>query len=212
MAIPVPIPITEGRLSQSCSIYTTAGGNVDATNLLNGWFATNDLLASSSIDPISYLISVMAILGASKPVGSVDKIDITQSREIERIYSIGAHAFEPYRMVPKAIKTRLALSNIVLNNGDFLSKPGFSSWNLYYQQMPLILRQDLVNPQKPTEALSVLYFDCWIAENPCTFDLTSTTGNLVRQAIVMECGRVMASNSSYLSGLAKGVSRGGVKF
>ena len=217
MAEQVPIPKTIGRLSQSCSIYTTPGGNVDLTNLLNGWLTTNDMQASSALDPAAFLALVQTMLGTNKPVGSVDKIEIAQTREIERIYSIGSYAFEPYRMVPKAIKTRLTLSNIVLNDdasGDFLSKPGFSSWNLYYQQAPFIIRQDLVNPQTGNEPVSILYFDCWIAENPCTFDLGPNNANLVRQQIVIDCGRIMSSASSYYSGSqsTRKVNRGGTKF
>ena len=208
----VPIPKTEGRLSQSCSIYATPGGNVDPTNLLNGWLTTNDMQSSSALDPVSFMMSVAAMLGASKPIGSTEKIVINQTREIERIYSIGSYAFEPYRMVPKAIKTRLTLSSIMLYNGDFLSKPGFSSWNLYYQQAPFIIRQDLVDPSQPTKALSVLYFDCWIAENPSTFDLSVNTGNLVKQEIVVDCGRVMASNSTYFGNAATTVKKSNLKF
>jgi len=185
---------------------------VDPTNLLNGWLTTNDMQSSSALDPVSFMMSVAAMLGASKPIGSVDKIEITQTREIERIYSIGSYAFEPYRMVPKAIKTRLQLSSILLYSGDFLSKPGFSSWNLYYQQAPFIIRQDLVDPSEPTKALSVLYFDCWIAENPCTFDLSATNNNLVRQSIVVDCGRVMASNSTYFGNAATTVKKNNLKF
>ena len=213
MANQVPLPITEGRLSQSCAIYTTSNGNVDPANLANGWLTTNDLQASSAVDPVSFLNSVLAMLGASKPIGSIEKIDISQTRDVERIYSIGSYAFEPYRMVPKSVKTKLTLSNVVLNSGDFLSAVGFSSWNLYYQQAPFIIRQDLVNPRDQADVTAVLYFDCWISNNPCTFDLTGTNNNLVRQQVEVECGRVMASNSTYIGNAAKlSISKPSLKF
>ena len=201
MANKVPLPITAGRLSQSCAIYTTTGGNVSTSNLVNGWLTTNDLQASSALDPVSFLNGVLAMLGASKPIGSIEKIDISQVRDIERIYSVGSYAFEPYRMVPKAVKTKLTLNNIVLNSGDFLATVGFNSWNLYYQQAPFLIRQDLRDPAGG-DTVTVLYFDCWISSNPCTFDLSNPTGNLVRQTIDVECGRVMASNSSFLGNAA----------
>jgi hypothetical protein len=155
---------------------------------------TNDLQASSALDPVAYLVIILAMLGANKPLGSIENVQISQTRDIERIYSIGSYAFEPYRMVPKAVKTKLTLSNIVLNRGDFLSSLGFCSWNLYYQQAPFIIRQDLANPLDPKKALTVLYFDCWIAAMPTTFDLSQTNNNLVRQTIEVECGRVMTSD------------------
>ena len=154
------------------------------------------------------------MLGANQPIGSIDKIEISQTREVERIYSIGSYAFEPYRMVPKAVKTKLLLSSIVLNRGDFLAAVGFSSWNLYYQQAPFIIRQELADPSNPDQALTVLYFDCWISSNPCTFDLSSATNNLVRQQIEVECGRVMASNSTYYgdAGKPRAVKKTNLKF
>jgi hypothetical protein len=142
------------------------------------------------------------MLGASKPLGSIDKIEISQAREVERIYSIGSYAFEPYRMVPKAVKTKLTLSNVVLNSGDFLAAVGFNSWNLFYQQAPFLIRQDLVDPTKANNTITVLYFDCWISVNPTTFDLSNPTANLVRQTIEVECGRVMSSASSYFGNAA----------
>ena len=152
------------------------------------------------------------MLGASKPLGSIEKIEISQAREVERIYSIGSYAFEPYRMVPKAVKTRLTLNNVVLNSGDFLAAVGFNSWNLYYQQAPFIIRQDLVDPTNASNAVIVLYFDCWISSNPTTFDLGGATSNLVRQTIEVECGRVMTSSSSYFGNPASSVVKRNVQF
>jgi hypothetical protein len=143
------------------------------------------------------------MLGTSKPIGSIEKIEISQARDVERVYSIGSYAFEPYRMVPKAVKTTLTLNNVVLNSGDFLATVGFNSWNLFYQQAPFLIRQDLADPTDSSNRVSVLYFDCWISVNPTTFDLSSATNNLVRQTIVVECGRVMASNSSFFGNAAK---------
>lgn len=159
------------------------------------------------------------MLGANQPVGSIEKLEISQTREIERIYSVGSFAFEPYRMVPKAVRTKLTLNSVVLNpngkngGGDFLAKVGFNSWNLYYQQAPFIIRQDLINPVNTQDVIVLLFFDCWITVNPCTFDLSTPTTNLVRQQIEVECGRMMASDSTiYGNSTTSKIVRRNMKF
>ncbi len=195
----VPLPHTHGRLSQSCYLYCTGGGNTSLTNAISAFLTSNDLQANSSVDPVSVLSGIVNLLGASTPLGHVDNLLVHQSREVERVYGIGAHAFDPSFMVPKAVQTSLELNNIVIydrSGGDFLSALGFNAWNLYYQQSPVIIRQDLDNPDGHTPE-SVLYLDCWITELPTRFDLSSDTGNLVRQNVIMTCGRVLASSSLY---------------
>ncbi len=123
----IPLPQSEGRLSQSCDIFATSQGNIDPTGLAS-WLISNDLQASGSFtDPLSYLSSVAAQLGTAQQLGSIERLEIRTARDTERIYSLGRFAFEPYRVVPKTIKTELQLSKVVLYTGDILSSLGFPS-------------------------------------------------------------------------------------
>lgn len=198
----VPIPQTLGRLSQSCDIFSSKGGNLGADSALNSFLSTNDLQAASSVDPLSFLNSVVALLGTAKSLGSIEKLEVSQTRDIDRIYSLGSYAFEPYRVVPRAVKTSLNLSKIVLYKEDFLKSVGFNSYNIYYQQAPFIIRQTLINPTDPdADPDVILFFDCWIASNPFTFDLSSGD-NLVKQNVRVECGRVFSSGASFINNAA----------
>ena len=200
----VPIPQTLGRLSQSCDIFASTGGNLGLDSVLNSFLSTNDLQAANAIDPLSFLNSVVAILSTAEPLGSIDKIEISQTRDVERIYALGSHSFEPYRVVPRSVKTSLTLSKVVLYKEDFLKSVGFNSYNLYYQQAPFIIRQTLINPTDANADPDVLlFFDCWIASNPFTFDLGSGD-NLVRQSIRVECGRVFSSSASFMNNTGSG--------
>lgn len=187
---------------------------MDQTNIINSFLSTNDLQASSGVDPLSFLSSLSALLGTSRPVGSIERIDISQTREIERIHSIGSYAFEPHRLVPKAIRTTLTLHKVVLYKEDFLKSVGFNSYNLYYQQAPFIIRQTLIDPTDPSGNPDVIvYFDCWVSHNPMTFDLTSSTGNLVKQAVEVQCGRVFVSSAQFIYGkLARKLTRKNIPF
>lgn len=208
----VPLPQTKGRLSQSCDIFATTGGNVDITNTINSFLSTNDLQASSGMDPLAFIGAIAAQLGTSRQMGSIEKLEIAQTREVERIYGLGSYAYEPYRIVPKAVKTSLTLHKVVLYTEDFLSSVGFNSYNLYYQQAPFIIRQTLLNPNKPNEDPDVIfYFDCWVVGNPITFDLASNQ-NLVKQEIKVECGRMFVASAQFLAAtFTKKLTRNGIK-
>lgn len=204
----VPLPQTLGRLSQSCDIFATTGGNVSLAGTFDSFLSSNDMQSSSGVDPLSFLSSLSAILSTTKPLGSVEKLEISQIREVERIYGIGAYAFEPQRIVPKAIRTSLTLHKVMLYNEDFLKSVGFNSYNIFYQQAPFIIKQTLVNPNPRTvfgqtdlgDPDVIIYFDCWITTNPMTFDLTANGANLVKQEIKVECGRVFVSSAQFLYG------------
>jgi len=195
-----PLPLTSGRLAQSCDIFASSGGNTDLSGAFDSFLATNDLQSSGAVDPLAFLNSMAALLGTQKRVGSLEKIEIQQVREIDRIYGLGSYAFEPYRVIPKAIKTSLTLTKVVLYNEDFLKAVGYNSYNLFYQQAPFIIRQVLIDPNNPDKDPDVLfYFDCWIASNPYTFDLSAGGSNLVKQEVKVECGRIMISGANYLA-------------
>ena len=203
----IPLPETSGRLAQTVDLFASSGGNTDLSSAFDSFLATNDLQSSGAVDPLAFLNSMAALMGTQKKLGSVEKLEVSQTREIDRIYGLGSYAFEPYRVVPKAIKTSLTLTKIVLYTEDFLKSVGFNSYNLFYQQAPFIIRQVLIDPNNMDKDPDVVfYFDCWISSNPYTFDLAAGGNNLVKQEIKVECGRILVSSASYLS------QWGGAKF
>jgi len=210
----IPIPQTLGRLAQTCDIYGTTGGNLDGGSLANQLFNTNDLMASSSVDPLAFINSLVTYLATANKLGSVESLEIKQTREIERIFSIGAYSFEPYRLIPKAIKTDLTLRKVMLyTGGDMLESCGFPGYNLYHQQAPFILRQQLIDPIGDKETIEIMYFDCWLKSNPMKFDLSSDTANLITQEVGVTCGRVFVSSASvYNSMSTRKSTRNNVKF
>lgn len=198
----IPIPSTLGRLSQTCDIYGTDGGNLETTTLINQFLNSNDAYSSSAVDPIAYINGLTAVFNILNKLGSVEKITITSNREVERIFSLGTHSFEPYRVIPKNIKTTLTLSKVMLNNADFLSALGFPGYNIYHQQTPFIIKQTLIDPANDKENIIIVYFDCWLAENPMTFDVSESRNILVKQNVRVECGRIFVAGASIFSGLA----------
>ena len=206
----IPLPETGGRLSQTLDLFASSGGNTDLTSAFDSFLSTNDLQSSGAIDPLAFLNSMAALMGTQKRLGSIEKLEVSQTREIDRIYGLGSYAFEPYRVVPKAIKTSLTLTKVVLYTEDFLKSVGFNSYNIFYQQAPFIIRQVLIDPNNLDKDPDVIfYFDCWISSNPYTFDLSSDGNNLVKQEIKVECGRILVSSANHLAkfGVAKFIKK-----
>jgi len=210
MAQQVPFPQTIARLAQSCEIYATRGGNADVTAQLAAYLGSNDLTATgSSVDLVTNVLAAALEASVATKIGAITSMTAEQNRTLTRIYSLGSYSFEPQRLVPGRITTRLRLNRVVLNelnNEDVLAAFGFAGWNLFYQQTPVIIKQVFYDPFTDTPVESNLFLDCWLADNGnVAFDVMSNNMLLI-QKCTMECGRVINSEAVISSSLVSSSS------
>ena len=195
------IPQTQVRLPQSVELRLTIPVQIN--------------LGSS----ISYQLQPGAI------IGTIQKLTRTQTRKLHRRYSLGAHAFEPYDILPGNIETSLTLEKVVLysdilqNNpidGDALSLFGFLGGNMLYQQSAFNI-QEIVYPSPVapnTDPIITTYKDCWFRTNPIMYDVSTADAKPIVQTCEVWVGQVQTSLSAaeLVVPLAKSLLPGGFNF
>lgn len=230
----VPIPATIGRLSYTCEIFSTVYGNADVQNLATGVlsglagevatgllgtkrnvFKNNGVRKWLTGGSMAAQMAQVALASTQtkEPLGTATKIEIRQQKDVKRVYSLGDFLYEPSRLVQGKITSSLILSGVATYAGETFERMGFPAWNIYTQQAPFILRVRLFTPQAmaqplqrvgaSAEPIDLFFLDCWVSDNPCTFDAES--GQLVRQKLNVDCGRVICSTAQ-LSSIDSSVS------
>lgn len=195
--MPPQLPVTLGRLAQSCEIYATTGGNIDPTAVIASVLGS----AVTSGGALSLGANALSLLGATNKIGAVEKIALSNTRDLNPIHSIGTYAFEPGVITPGKITTTLMLSKVELNRESALETFGFTGWNLVYQQVPLILRQVYYDPEDDKRTYDVLYLNCWIKQLGVTFNLVDDNDTLVRANLEVLSGKVINSKALLSSAL-----------
>lgn len=192
------LPVTIGRLAQSCEIYATTGGNLDPTAIITSVMGS----AVTTGGAFSLGANLLSLLGATEKIGAVEKIALTDEREMNAIHSIGSFAFEPGVITPGKITHTIVLDKVELNRESALESFGFTGWNLFYQQVPLLLRQVFTDPSDDSKTYDIMYLNCWIKSmGPVTFDLSGSGSTLVRNSLTLICGKIINSKALLSSAL-----------
>lgn len=198
------MPKTEALLSQSTDIYVV-------------------LPITTNIAGVTLTIPLTAA------IGTIDKLERTNTRTNIRRYSLGKHAFEPLDIIPGPITTTLQISKIVLykdsygfplskqleslgvkldqiaqitktmeTNGEFQGLFGITNGNVLYQQKPIhiqVINYDSSGVEgwdtSGRKVASITYYwNCWITNNPISYNLQNAGNVLVKQDVSLDVGRV----------------------
>jgi len=174
------IPITKARLATSITIR-----------------------ASTPLEPVVTTYDATGAVGRNVPVsfgkviGTVKALEREQTRTVTRFYTLGEHAFEPFRVVPGSITTTLVLRKVVLYEEDALEALGYKHGNLFYQQSPFTLLEEQYYPTKQAAqsviTRTVAYYDCWFTSNPVRYDVMADD-LLVVQEVRAAVGKIACSD------------------
>lgn len=170
------------------------------------------------------IASTVPFFSYLKPVGvaqGITKFVREQSRETSKIYGFNGDEFQPLWVIPGQMSTKLRLSRIVFHRHDLLQELGFLRGNLLSQENPFVIVEDQYVLRDPTLEIggrkllsgepevtlgrSIFYHDCWLTNNPITYDI-DTNDMIIIPEFDVEVGKITTSEETASTLMEEAVS------
>lgn len=172
MALPPPVrqtgtPYTTARLKHLITIRGTYGG----------------------YDPTGALPS-----GKLPIIGALEKVEVLTTRGSTARRQLAPGVNDMYgrilEMVPGLVEYEATFNYVWLYDASFMEACGFGGHALDYQIKPMLFQLELPGSQ-PTPGVNgrtLVLYDCWLKDNPATFDVTSKDDLRIIQSVKVAVG------------------------
>lgn len=143
-----------------------------------------------------------------KDVGSVESLEVVQTRTIIGRRGFGPNPLQDFEEVPIGIDVVLKLSKAVLFNlQDAEQIFNFAPNNLLYQQLPFILQVDAPGKNNPdgtpaSPHLTHYFLGCWFTNTSVRYSATEKEDQRLIQAADVKCARMITQDGSLASSTA----------
>ena len=165
------IPFTASRLKSLIKVFVSYGGyQPDPSN-------------PNNIPQLSQLTLI----------GSVNKIEIKNKREAaerrELNYDTSAQILE---MVPGLESFDVTFDYVMLYRANFMEACGFGGYELKNQTRPIVFALQLPSPTPSSVPYKTLLLrDCWILDNPHSFEVEAKDDLRIVQSVPIACGGIL---------------------
>lgn len=165
------IPFTQSRLKSLIKVFGTFGGyEVDP--------------AGATVLPN---LSNMALIGAITKVEVKTNRGAAERRELN--YDTMGKILE---MIPGLVDYEVDFNYVMLYKSSFMEACGFAGHTLEYQTRPMLFALQLPTPNPASvPPKSILLVDCWLKNNPITFDVESKDDLRIVQSVSVACGGIV---------------------
>jgi hypothetical protein len=188
------IPKTEARHRWAINIL--AGLDLESTLGLPNQ-ATDLTVLGSNGDALPTL-GGSAGLGKLLPVGTVESLDVGQSRAITQRIGFNANPLQPFQTVPHGALFTLKLSRVVLKKmPEVEASFQFLPSNLLLQQLPFVIDMTDVGDGDPSTFTRHLIFGCWFADSNVKYDVIDRDNTKLIQSVTIMCGRSITFDQSF---------------
>ena len=140
-----------------------------------------------------------------KDIGSIESLEITQSRALVERYGFGANTSQPFEVAPTQLKVVLKLSKVILHNlSEAENIFNFYPANLLFQQLPFVIQ--VTQPQimggngVPTSpAITHFFLGCWFAESTVRLSVTDKEDQRLIQSATVLCSHMLTHDGTNAS-------------
>ena len=137
-----------------------------------------------------------------KDVGSVESLEVIQTRQMTERFGFGPNTAQPFEVVPTNIMVTLKLSKAVLFNLPDAEKIfNFYPNNLLFQQLPFILQVDAPGKNNPdgtpaSPHLTHYFLGCWFTTSSVRYSTTEKDDQRLIQSADVKCSRIVTQDES----------------
>lgn len=148
----------------------------------------------SGYDPLVY--SGQGTLPQLTEIGALEKVEVKVSRGAKerRELRVDANGMSGriIEMVPGLVDFEVSFQYVWLYQASFMEACGFGGHDLEYQTKPLLFQLDMPAPaSSKVPVKSLILKDCWLKDNPATFDVSAGKDDLrMIQSVTVACGGV----------------------
>lgn len=161
---------------------------------------------------IASTLSSRFVENSLEDVGSIESLDIMQTRDIRPRYGFGPNPQEPFQTVPLNLSITLRASKVMLKKmGKAESVFNFTPNNLKFQQAPFIIqirdKGGFGDPGMDNSEITHYIFGCWFSSSTTRYDATQKDDTRVLQNVEIKCGRVLTFDGSSAGSVASTLTR-----
>lgn len=131
-------------------------------------------------------------------VGSIESLEMTQSRALQERYAFGPNPHQPFQIVPLQVTVTLRLTKVMLKNLPLAEQLfSFAPSNLLNQQVPFIIYlNDVGAGDLGNTAVEHYLFGCWFADSVVKYDVTDRSDQRLIQNATVKATRLLTLDHS----------------
>jgi hypothetical protein len=149
--------------------------------------------ATSSVAGLSQIID-----NNLQTFGSVDSLEIIQSKTVHERLALGPNSAQPFQVTPLNTLTQVKLNRIQLKQMENAQQVfSFFPNNLLHQQIPFIMEAiDPGDGVNPDTRVTHYFFSCWFTDSNVKYEVTSKEDQRLIHSATVHVGRTLTLDSS----------------
>ncbi len=188
------IPKVEARHKWAATMYA----GLDLESALGLPNQATDLAALGTSGAAFPSLGGSSGVGKLLEVGSIEKVELGQKREVTQRTGFNANPLQPFQTVPHGVLFSLRLSRVVLKKlPEVEATFQFLPSNLLLQQLPFVIELRDVGDGDPANFVRHIIYGCWFTESSVTYDVISKDDTKLIQSATIMPGRVITLDPSF---------------
>jgi hypothetical protein len=159
---------------------------------INGDFADLALTGAAATGNIEGLLATL------KDAGTIEGVDLVQTRKIKERYSLGKGSLNSFQNIPQQINSTLKLSRVCLKQlPEVEAAFNFLPSNLVLQQFPFVIELHDVGDGSGNTDIRHFCFQCWFTDSSVRYDTTSKDDTRLIQSASVNVGSILTFDQSF---------------